>query len=202
MLLRFLVIGSLSLLGFSSCQQGSTAKIASSNSDGGGSGGNGGGNTGGGSTSTPPTVPSISVSGLTSGYTNSNSVSISTSGSVTGIAQWCVSYTQSTKPTSTCSNGLGSGASQGWVSSFPTSISVDNSSSGSRTLYVWAKNSDGLVSTTSSQVSFAVDVTAPSVSVTTSSPTSGDNSSNTTSFTFSGTCADTGVRSRASSSNI
>jgi len=136
-----------------------------------------------------PTTFNLSNAGSAAGSTNERTVDISLSGG-SAPTKICISETQMVKPISsnaTCVGG--SGADNGWHTSIPSEIDI-SSGEGTKTVYVWIADSDGVVSLTPITDTIELDETSPIIAVTSPAAGSAVNAGNFNNFVVSGTCSD------------
>jgi hypothetical protein len=132
----------------------------------------------------PPSTPVLSLSDpttLSSQVARQNSAAVSISD--LRIVRWCLSETQSTKPTtgtSACANGGGS--SNGWYPARPSIVPL-SSGDGVKKVYLWVANSHNNVNTNSVFSLITVDTTLPAKPVITIK----DQSTGSTTITTSST---------------
>ncbi|EQC50842.1 putative lipoprotein [Bacteriovorax sp. DB6_IX] len=138
---------------------------------------------------TPPTNFNLSHSGSADGSTNTQTVDITLSGG-SAPAKICISETQVSKPVSSLEECVGgSGPDNGWHTSIPSTYDV-SSGDGTKTVYVWTADADGVVSQTPITDTVTLDSTAPVVAITSPSSGSTVNAGNFNNFTVSGTCSE------------
>lgn len=111
-----------------------------------------------------PSDPSLTIADATTSltsYAKQASVNLTISND-TGAVKWCVSETQSTRPslgTSVCSGGLG--GSNGWSLAKPTTWTL-TAGDGTKRIYVWTANSANSVNSSPSSGTIIRDQVAPS----------------------------------------
>ena len=112
---------------------------------------------------TPPSDPALVLSNATTGsrlYTNSTSVSVSINNPA-GAVMWCLSETQTTRPTNgtaLCTGGAGS--SNGWYTTMPPTFSL-SATSGLKTVYIWVADASNNTNANSSSTSITLLQVAP-----------------------------------------
>jgi hypothetical protein len=138
---------------------------------------------------TTPTSFDLSNVGSAAGSTNDRTVDVSLSGG-SAPDKVCISETQMTKPVSTletCTGG--SGSDNGWHTSIPATIDISGGD-GTKTVYVWIADSDGVVSLTPITDTIELDESSPVVAITSPAAGSAVNVGNFNNFIVSGTCSD------------
>lgn len=98
-----------------------------------------------------PTLSLIDQTTSSSTYAISTTINISVGNDATDVSYWLISPTQSTQPSSSNSS---------WVSTRPTTFTL-SSSDGSKTVYIWVKDSSGNINAGTSSGSIILDTTAP-----------------------------------------
>ncbi|MGE3757997.1 MAG: Ig-like domain-containing protein, partial [Pseudobdellovibrionaceae bacterium] len=118
------------------------------------------------STATPATATLTLSDATTSStsYIRQLAAQVSVTGD-TGAMKWCLSQTQSTKPslgTANCAGGTG--LSNGWLTVRPTSFTV-SATDASKNLYLWTADINNNVSATAASDSITLDTLPPSTPI-------------------------------------
>ncbi|MES2964462.1 MAG: invasin domain 3-containing protein [Bdellovibrionota bacterium] len=114
---------------------------------------------------TAPATATLALSDATTSST-SHVRQLSTAASITGdtgAVKWCLSETQTTQPalgTSACTGGTG--ASNGWLTTRPTTFSL-TSSDALKTVYLWTADSSNTTSATAATDTIPLDTSTPSI---------------------------------------
>jgi hypothetical protein len=130
-------------------------------------------------TTTPPADPSLVLTSPTTGSTSVTKDLINTTSitSPTGTVRWCLSETQTSRPTngtSTCTGGTG--PASGWFTSLPSSFQV-TSGDGLKTVYLWVSDGTNNVNANTVVGTISLDTAPPGTpTVSMSDPNTGSTS--------------------------